>query len=51
VNYDSGSKELICPCHGARFDPLQNGKAIGGPTRTPLTELPVKISGEYIISS
>ena len=51
VNYDSGSKELICPCHGARFDPLQNGKAIGGPTRTPLTELPVEISGEYIISS
>ena len=51
VDYDSVSKELICPCHGARFDPLQNGKAIGGPTRTPLTELPVKISGEYIISS
>jgi thiosulfate dehydrogenase [quinone] large subunit len=51
VDYDSVSKELICPCHGARFDPLQNGKAIGGPTRTPLPELPVKISGEYIISS
>jgi thiosulfate dehydrogenase [quinone] large subunit len=51
VDYDSASKELICPCHGARFDPLQNGKAIGGPTRTPLTELPVQISGEYIISS
>jgi thiosulfate dehydrogenase [quinone] large subunit len=51
VDYDSVSKELICPCHGARFDPLQNGKAIGGPTRTPLTELPVQISGEYIISS
>jgi thiosulfate dehydrogenase [quinone] large subunit len=51
VDYDSVSKELICPCHGARFDPLQNGKAIGGPTRTPLTELPVEISGEYIISS
>ena len=51
VDYDSASKELICPCHGARFDPLQNGKAIAGPTRNPLTELPVKISGEYIISS
>jgi thiosulfate dehydrogenase [quinone] large subunit len=51
VDYDSVSKELICPCHGARFDPLQNGKAIGGPTRTPLTELPVEISGESIISS
>ena len=51
VDYDSASKELICPCHGARFDPLQNGKAIAGPTRAPLTELPVQISGEYIISS
>ena len=51
VDYDQASKELICPCHGARFDPLQNGKAIAGPTRNPLTELPVKISGEYIISS
>ena len=51
VDYDSASKELICPCHGARFDPLQNGKAIAGPTRNPLTELSVKISGEYIVSS
>ena len=51
VDYDTASKELICPCHGARFDPLQNGKAIAGPTRTPLTELPVAISGEYIVSS
>jgi len=51
VDYHTASKELICPCHGARFDPLQNGKAIAGPTRTPLTELPVAISGEYIVSS
>jgi thiosulfate dehydrogenase [quinone] large subunit len=51
VDYDQASKELICPCHGARFDPLQNGKAIAGPTRAALTEVPVQISGEYIISS
>ncbi|MCX6425523.1 MAG: Rieske 2Fe-2S domain-containing protein [Actinobacteria bacterium] len=51
VDYDQVSKELICPCHGARFDPLQNGKAIAGPTRAALTEVPVKISGSYIISS
>jgi thiosulfate dehydrogenase [quinone] large subunit len=51
VDYDTASKELICPCHGARFDPLQNGKAVAGPTRTPLAELPVKISGEYIITA
>lgn len=51
VDYDQTSKELICPCHGARFDPLQNGKAIAGPTRAPLTEVPVKISGGYIVSS
>lgn len=51
VDYDQASKELICPCHGARFDPLQNGKAIAGPTRAALTEVPVKISGEYIVSA
>ena len=51
VDYDQVSKELICPCHGARFDPLQNGKAIAGPTRAALTEVPVKISGEYVVSS
>ena len=51
VDYDQASKELICPCHGARFDPLQNGKAIAGPTRIPLTEVSVQISGEYIVSS
>ena len=51
VDYDQASKELICPCHGARFDPLQNGKAIAGPTRAALTEIPVQISGEYIVSS
>lgn len=51
VDYDIASKELICPCHGARFDPLQNGKAIAGPTRAALTEIPVQISGEYIVSA
>ncbi len=51
VDYDQASKELICPCHGARFDPLQNGKAIAGPTRAALTEIPVQISGKYIVSA
>lgn len=43
VGYDSASGLLFCPCHGATFDPTHNGEAVGGPTNTPLTNLPLKI--------
>ena len=43
VGYDRSSKLLVCPCHGAAFDPAAHAQVVGGPTDTPLTELPIKL--------
>lgn len=42
VQYDSSSKDLICPCHNAVFDPAHQAAVLQGPTDTPLA--PVQIS-------
>jgi len=47
VNWDKDKKELICPCHSAKFD--LRGNVIGGPAPSPLESAPVKISGDTII--
>jgi thiosulfate dehydrogenase (quinone) large subunit len=41
VGYDPSAQILVCPCHGAEFDPAHQAEAIAGPTRTPLT--PIKV--------
>jgi thiosulfate dehydrogenase [quinone] large subunit len=43
VGYDRQDGILLCPCHGAAFDPSDHGAVLGGPTRTPLLELPLEI--------
>jgi thiosulfate dehydrogenase [quinone] large subunit len=43
VGYDAGSGLLLCPCHGAAFDPAHHAEVVGGPTNTPLPELPIKV--------
>ena len=43
VRYDRASGLLLCPCHGAAFDPGHHAAVVGGPTDTPLTELPIKV--------
>ena len=43
VEYDGSSGYLICPCHGATFDPGAQAQPIAGPTNIPLTNLPLKI--------
>jgi thiosulfate dehydrogenase [quinone] large subunit len=42
VDFDAGSGLLICPCHGATFDPAHGAAVLGGPTNQPL--VPVRIS-------
>lgn len=44
VQYDDPSGLLICPCHGAEFDPKAHAAVVAGPTQTPLAELPIAIS-------
>jgi thiosulfate dehydrogenase [quinone] large subunit len=53
VDYDGRSGLLICPCHGATFDPAHNAEVLGGPTNQPLTRLPITVdaaSGRVYLS-
>ncbi len=43
VSYDPGSKLLICPCHGAEYDPAQAATVLSGPTDTPLTSVTIHV--------
>jgi thiosulfate dehydrogenase [quinone] large subunit len=43
VGWDAQDRVLLCPCHGAAFDPSHHGEVLGGPTNTPLLELPLVI--------
>jgi thiosulfate dehydrogenase [quinone] large subunit len=39
VGWDAQDAVLLCPCHGAAFDPADHGAVLAGPTNTPLPEL------------
>jgi len=43
VEFDPGSRLLICPCHGATFDPARAAAVLGGPTNVPLAPLPITV--------
>lgn len=49
VSYKGANKTLYCPCHGAEFDPFANGKAVQGPARDPLTNVKVKVEGNWVV--
>lgn len=44
-------KQLLCPCHGATFDPYKGGKATGKPATKPLNSVKVKIIGNYVVEA
>jgi thiosulfate dehydrogenase (quinone) large subunit len=44
VQYDASSQHLLCPCHGAEFDPSHAAAVVQGPTNTPLTSVPITVN-------
>jgi thiosulfate dehydrogenase [quinone] large subunit len=44
VQYDPSSQHLLCPCHGAEFDPSNAATVVQGPTNTPLTSVPIRVN-------
>ena len=46
VEFDPGQQVLACPCHGAVFDPAHHGAVLGGPTDTPLAQLPIRVDAK-----
>jgi thiosulfate dehydrogenase [quinone] large subunit len=43
VGWDAQDGVLLCPCHGAAFDPNNHAAVLGGPTNQPLLELPIVV--------
>jgi Rieske Fe-S protein len=46
LSFDSKDSQLVCPCHGAKFNEM--GSAISGPTTTPLTVFSAILVGSSI---
>lgn len=44
VSFDSGSGLLICPCHGAEFDPANGANPVAGPAPSPLTSVAINVN-------
>jgi thiosulfate dehydrogenase [quinone] large subunit len=54
VQFDPSVKDLVCPCHGAVYDPSNNAQVLAGPAPYPLQSIPIqydKSTGNiYLIS-
>ncbi len=42
VQFDPSMGDIVCPCHGAVYDPNNNAQVIGGPAPYPLQNIPVQ---------
>jgi thiosulfate dehydrogenase [quinone] large subunit len=46
VEYDPTQQEIVCPCHGAVYDPTRAAAVINGPAQQPLATLNVKVDAQ-----
>lgn len=47
VGYDSGSRAVVCPCHGGTYNPA-TGAVISGPPPSALTKYTTTLSGNIL---
>ena len=49
VSYSSAEKVLVCPCHGARYNPMDKGGVLNGPAIEPLAQVKVAVDGLWVV--
>ncbi|MBV9292284.1 MAG: Rieske (2Fe-2S) protein, partial [Frankiales bacterium] len=42
VQFDAGSMQFVCPCHGGAYD-AKSGRVLAGPPPSPLPRIPVRV--------
>ncbi len=46
TNFDSGSSQFVCPCHGSRYD--VNGNVVSGPAPSPLQKYQAQFASDTL---